>query len=297
MSISLKNKFYLVVFLFLPQAEPGHGRDTDFKQFVWKKQIPLALVSGGLWAGSWLLKNQLVEPHCPCGKGPKNALDRKFAGVRNDRIARISDVCLGLAMGLPLAVQIGRALHLRQRPNHVIADTMGVVEIVLINGALNEMIKLATRRPRPLVYGLEPSSPEIQDSENYLSFYSSHTSRIFALGMGAARIYSLRHPKSRSGKIIYFGAAILGIGMGSLRVLAGRHYPTDALVGAFVGTMSGLVLPQLLANNILTLAPTKERGLSTFAARLGLSPLAAQFFPLGLSSPQAPLGLQLALKF
>ena len=179
-------------------------------------------------------------------------MDHKFSGVRNDRIARISDWGLGLAMGVPLAVQISRGLYLRQRPNHVVTDTLWVAEIVLINGALNEMIKLATRRPRPFVYGLDPSSPEIQDSENYQSFYSSHTSSIFALGMGAARIISLRYPNRRTKRIVYLGVAALGIGMGSLRVLAGRHYPTDVLVGALIGTFTGLVLPGLLVRNNFT---------------------------------------------
>jgi membrane-associated phospholipid phosphatase len=122
-------------------------------------------------------------------------------------------------------------------------DAVVMVEAVVLNGALNQVVKLAAQRPRPLLYDAAPGSPELDQADNYLSFYSSHTSTAFAAGMSYASTFAARHPDSGYRYLVYGGAVVAGGTVGTLRMLAGKHFPTDVLTGALAGTAIGLAVP------------------------------------------------------
>jgi membrane-associated phospholipid phosphatase len=44
---------------------------------------------------------------------------------------------------------------------------------------------------------------------------------------------------------VYAAAVAAGSGIGLTRILAGKHFPSDVLVGAAAGTASGLLIPWL----------------------------------------------------
>ena len=70
-----------------------------------------------------------------------------------------------------------------------------------------------------------------------MSFPSGHTSMAFAAATSylvLARRQHLRHA-TRNAVLLYVGAA----GVGALRLEAGRHFPTDVLGGAALGTSVG----------------------------------------------------------
>src|ERR1019366_7766200 len=81
--------------------------------------------------------------------------------------------------------------------------------------------------------------------DDYLSFYSNHTSTVFAAGISYARTYQLRHPNSPTTPWLYAGTVVVGGVIGSLRVFSGRHFPSDVLVGALVGSAIGWMVPTL----------------------------------------------------
>ena len=75
---------------------------------------------------------------------------------------------------------------------------------------------------------------------------------MFATGLSYARTFALRHPESPSRRVVY-GAAILGgTTVAALRAAAGRHFPTDVLTGAVVGSAVGLAVPALHHPRALT---------------------------------------------
>jgi membrane-associated phospholipid phosphatase len=124
-------------------------------------------------------------------------------------------------------------------------DLLVMGEAVLVNGGLNEVVKLAVRRPRPLAYSEPAGSPALADTDIYLSFYSSHSSTAFAMGTAYASTFALRHPHSGYRFVVY-GAVIAGAGtVGLMRVLAGKHFPSDVFTGAAVGSVIGLSVPYL----------------------------------------------------
>ncbi len=123
-------------------------------------------------------------------------------------------------------------------------DGLVTGQAVLVNVALNQMVKYAVHWPRPFIYGIQ-SGAELTKNDSYYSFYSQRTSIAFAAGISYARTYALRHPARRRRWLVYTAAVGGGSAVASMRVVAGRHFPTDVMTGAAAGTGVGLLIPWL----------------------------------------------------
>ncbi|MEJ0081732.1 MAG: phosphatase PAP2 family protein [Puia sp.] len=60
-----------------------------------------------------------------------------------------------------------------------------------------------------------------------------------------ARVYADYHPDSKLKWVFYSAAGALTAATGLMRNLAGMHFLSDVLLGAAVGTASGLLVPSL----------------------------------------------------
>jgi len=60
----------------------------------------------------------------------------------------------------------------------------------------------------------------------------------------AAKVFSDYHPNSKLRPYLWTAAALATGTTGYLRYRSGRHFPSDILVGAAVGTLSGILVPQ-----------------------------------------------------
>ena len=106
-----------------------------------------------------------------------------------------------------------------------------VLSLALLLGALctNVVLKNLVQRPRPytVVEGLIP----LLTSGDPNSFPSGHTCAAFAFAAGVWRGTPERWMK--------WAALALAVFMGLSRLYVGVHYPSDVLVGALVGVLSG----------------------------------------------------------
>jgi membrane-associated phospholipid phosphatase len=121
------------------------------------------------------------------------------------------------------------------------ARTIAALQAGLWAAGLTEVLKAAVGRPRPVLYTAE--APEAADnSGSARSFPSGHTSVAFAL----ATTYWLAR-RDLHGKPGVLGWLVVGAaaGVGVSRVAAGKHFPSDVLAGAVLGTASGLLVYQL----------------------------------------------------
>ena len=93
---------------------------------------------------------------------------------------------------------------------------------------LNYVVKLAVKRPRPVLEGLPP----LGGAPSSLSFPSAHATSSFAVATAMCRV----DPATSAAFLV---ALALALG----RPYLGMHYPSDVLAGALLGIALGLIVP------------------------------------------------------
>ncbi len=153
---------------------------------------------------------------------------------------RISDLALiGSLMTPPLTLATrGRVSW----ENALLVYTQAVEASFLAN----TLTKRLVRRARPYTYG--PHRERIKDlaeGDAFYSFYSGHTSTSFTAAVSGSLLFSVLEPDEGKSMAHFGGTLALAALTGHARVRAGRHYPSDVLVGALVGAGFGFLIPAL----------------------------------------------------
>jgi membrane-associated phospholipid phosphatase len=94
--------------------------------------------------------------------------------------------------------------------------------------ALNYVLKVIVKRPRPALAGLPP----LGGAPSSLSFPSAHATSAFAVATAMTRVEPL-------GALAFLLAFALALG----RPYLGMHYPSDVLAGIVLGVALGLIVP------------------------------------------------------
>jgi undecaprenyl-diphosphatase len=123
-----------------------------------------------------------------------------------------------LALGLLLAL-----LDSSNREAWLICAVLGPLAI-----GVNYAVKLAVRRPRPVLDGLPP----LGGAPSSLSFPSAHATSGFAVATAMTQVEPVA-------ALAFLLAAALALG----RPYLGMHYPSDVLAGALLGVALGLLVP------------------------------------------------------
>lgn len=212
---------------------------------------------GSSAAGALLPTLAHVGQTCVCSISGLNRLDRGTALRTRESLNTASYVVAVSAIGLPLTLS---AIDSKSW-----IDPFVIGEALLANTAVNQIVKYSVQRPRPLLYGLASGSAKLSDTDNHLSFYSQHTSSVFAAGMSYARTFALRHPKSRYRWAVYSAVGATGATVGWMRVRARKHFPTDVITGAAAGGAVGL--------SVAWLHPKRGRSGATLSPNIRISPL------------------------
>ena len=105
--------------------------------------------------------------------------------------------------------------------------------------AATELGKSLLGRKRPVLY-TDEAAGEVDKTVNLRSMPSGHTSLAFAL----ATSYIL-NTRDRDNKFPAVLAGATAVSIGVLRVAAGRHFPSDVVVGAAVGIGGAAVVYQI----------------------------------------------------
>lgn len=208
----------------------------------WLTFVPIVL-----WTGAVLLRPWVIRPWCSqtpeqCTLQSILPMDQIAAGMESGASDGLSFITQNTSGILLLAVpliwaafallrgQIQRKAAMLQ----VGTDFIIAVQTVTWNGFFTELSHLISQRPRPFVY----SSPALRgiDPAHYTSFYSGHTS--FSAASTTALVFILISRKAPS-SLLWMSIAcaqILVFLTGIFRVLAGRHFVTDVIIGGLAGT-------------------------------------------------------------
>ena len=241
-----------------------------------REEIDLPLMLS--FATLWLVTEQTIKdeftagPFDPLTYDDIGESDRNAIGNWSPAAAGASDVLLYASFALPFVLQgiddIAWARN-RQAPGAWFwTDAVLLVETIAFAGALTNLVKWTFNRYRPYMY-IPYDRPEayagilqgrtsdraafeeaLEDPDSALSFWSGHTSLAFAAMFATATLLTYKHLDDHPAPLFaaWGGALAMGITVGALRVRAGKHFPSDVLVGAVIGAAVGIVVPSLHRN-------------------------------------------------
>jgi membrane-associated phospholipid phosphatase len=224
---------------------------------AWRKFGPWDYAVTGV-AGSLALGATLIGPdteHVYRGALPLDeevrAVLRADSPAARSAAKTAADVSVAVLASYPVLVEgVFNAWLYRESPEVAGQLVLINLEAAAIAAALTGVTKSLASRERP--YGrlcgteLNARSEDCVDDSRYVSFFSGHSSASFA----AASVSCVQNQYvplwGAQGRALpcllgYGGAATIA----GLRVVADRHYVSDVLVGAAVGTGVGLVVPWL----------------------------------------------------
>ena len=163
------------------------------------------------------------------------------AGIASDILADgvLPVVSLGVALASSLDATRGSSATYRARRFGI--DVLLIAESSTTALSIMELTKFTVQRRRP-AYIDEPGSQH-RTVEGNLSFISGHSAQAFVLATSAATIASLRH--ERLAPLLWSLGMVAATSTAMLRVAADKHFVTDVLAGAVVGSATGVIVPVL----------------------------------------------------
>ncbi len=242
--------FFSSTFAVASKREECEPSSFDFEANL-NIDLPVISLSAAAWAVPSLMDKSrnpnLCVPYCDADE--VNVWDRKVIFHHNEAARMGSDILVVLlpAQALWLVAADGMRLGTRD----AVVDLVILTEVLTVQGGINQIVKTIAARPRPYMYREEGADGlRKHNADDYRSFWSSHTSTVFAVLTGAATILSMRYPKSPLKWPVWTFAMMGGASVAMLRTLAGKHFYTDVLLGAFLGIASGVAIPLLHARRL-----------------------------------------------
>jgi membrane-associated phospholipid phosphatase len=190
--------------------------------------------------------------------------------------AQWSNGLLLVTVALPATLQVGAGVDEAGGKRLLVYG-----ETLSLTLALTSVTKYLVRRPRPYVYHSDPrvsDYAERRGKDSHLSFLSGHTAMAFGAAVSGSYLFTQTSGDRGARAGVWGTELFLAATTAGLRVRAGQHFPSDALVGAVVGTGLGVAIPSL------HYAGRHPRELSTAEwVAVGIGPslgaLASAFFP------------------
>jgi membrane-associated phospholipid phosphatase len=238
-------RFWVAALLLFPTAAQAEVRDLRFSA---AGDGAATLVLGAGWIGSELAKSHLAPDHCRWCDPPgfdQDVRDRwKWSDpAKADTYSNVADFAVLPAMVFGAdAILASREGALRKSPE----DALMIAEAAVAASAIDQVVKFSVGRERPFVHALPDSGKgsTAQPSDNDVSFYSGHTSLAFALVASSATVGQMRG--YRDAWVIWPAGIAAASAIGYLRIAADKHYLSDVVTGAVMGTAAGVAIPLLV---------------------------------------------------
>lgn len=236
------------------------GAEPHARELRHDARVDVAVTATGI---SWLIMSELLKPSlvpekcrwCYRADDGGDLLNPYDGAVRRRLLWRdpptanmASNILLGL---LEPATQLGLtavAAHREQALSGFPLDALIITESTVVAGVVNQVAKFAFARERPFVHFLPRAPGALREltrspSDDNLSFFSGHTCVAFAIATSSGMVATLR--EYRLAPWLWVSGLSLATSIGYLRIAADKHYFSDVLTGAVVGSVAGIGLPLL----------------------------------------------------
>ena len=179
-------------------------------------------------------------------KSEINSFDRFATSYWSKGAQQISDVLLVAYGILPATLLVSK--DVRENFKDI---SLLYLETALLTLSLNNTTKGVTQRIRPFVYNSNPNIllKEKTNKDAKRSFYSGHTTFTFASAVFTSMVFGDYFPGSKWEPVVWSTTLLGATATAILRIKGGKHYPTDVLVGAFIGSLTGCLVPYFHRNN------------------------------------------------
>ncbi len=242
---------FVFVLSFFLLAGPAKVRAADSPyRLSFAVDVPLLVIGiGTSLAGNVRYAGMEARSELP----DKNRLlpwDRPFAGNRN-RSADLASDWMSLAIIVPFAWEGYNWKTGKSDAGEVATFLLTAVEVGFLQSGLNLLVRSARLWPRPELYS---SGADLSRGEAWGSFYSGHTSAAFALAVFSGMWFEAKNPESSLVPVVWGVSLASAALVGGLRIWAGKHYPSDVLAGAAIGSLSSFAVLRLHRSSHVSLA-------------------------------------------
>lgn len=276
------------------QAQSAASPSAVHPEYRWlSRDVPLLAASGTLLVAAHYLAvtRPLVPPTGLEPNGVRWFIDRNAIGNANVRADRDSDYFLMAALAYPaLAAPLSQPAGARLSGS--LRRSLEYVEAIALAEGLANVLKKSFDRPRPYAYLSSAERPtnasyDVRAEDAFRSMPSGHAVGAFAGASFAMTDHLLTRPHASWQErvaVASLGGFLAGM-TATLRVKAGQHFPSDAVVGGLIGTASGMLVP--LVHDYVDLNGQRAPGPSAHAwwqaiaadlGGIGLGVLAAQLY-------------------
>ncbi len=225
----------------------AYAESTDELKVDWATDGGLTGSTGVLWITFELMKDYIAPDKCVWCQ--TNEMDETITDSLSwptpSHAAKTADA---VAFGVVPVLAFGAlALSggLENRIQNFGADALILAESLTISSLVNQFVKFGIGRARPFTIREDPNMYKDRADDN-LSFYSGHTNLAFVLVVSAGTIAHIRNYDAEP-YIWGFGIPVALL-VAYARIAAQKHYFTDVLIGAVVGSAIGFAVPWLHRN-------------------------------------------------
>lgn len=210
--------------------------------------LQLTLTGLLVTAGPMVMQRSMLDVTLePLHVGSLPSLDRNVVGNGSSGARSWSDRLLYASVALP---HLLNALDVLISQQHNRIATIGVESMVLLETAavtnlVTVMAKTLVGRPRPFMFDPNTTFEQKSKHSSFESFPSGHTSVAFSMATAYSYLFMKKHPSSPMVIPLWIGSHLAAAGVGLLRVEAGRHFWTDVVAGAALGSAIGFAIPYL----------------------------------------------------
>lgn len=180
-----------------------------------------------------------------------NRFDRPATKQYNTTAEAISDNLFYGSMPLPLLFLADK----RMRKDFVKLTTL-YLEAMGATGIIYVSAVHFGDRYRPYAYNKEAPLDVRLRGGSRNSFFAGHPALVGTSTFFMATAYADYHPESKIKWLFYSLAGVATAGTAVTRYLAGRHFPTDLIIGVTLGPLSGILIPRLHKNKDLSTRKT-----------------------------------------